>query len=223
MPINTILFDINETVLDLASLHETFKKHFSDEGTTKLWFLNLLHDSKIAALTDIDTTFAELAKIALTNLAHEQSITITNEMQSDILEGMANLHPHPDIIPALENLQQNQFMTVAFSNSSQKLINNQITNAGLSPYFDKVISVEGAKSFKPDPKVYKYAASTLGKEVSELRLIACHDWDTHGAMSAGLQAAYVARHAVPYHPLYKKPDIIGTTMIEVVDKIIQQS
>lgn len=223
MAIKTILFDINETVLDLSSLRKIFSTHFNDEMAAKYWFLKLLHSSKIAALTELNTTFAELAKIALENLAIEREIAANDEMIQDILRGMANLKPHPDIIPALEKLRQNQFMTVAFSNSSFELINNQITNAGLRPYFDEIISVEGAKSFKPNPKVYHYVAKTLGKPTNQLRLVACHDWDTHGALSAGLFAAYLARSPVPYHPLYIKPDIIGTTMIEIADKIITQA
>jgi len=53
-----------------------------------------------------------------------------------------------------------------------------------------------------------------------LRLIAAHDWDTHGAMMAGMKAAYLDRSGAPYNPLYRRPQISATTMGGLVDRII---
>ena len=38
MPRDTILFDINETILDLTSLRPKFKVAFGDESVTSTWF-----------------------------------------------------------------------------------------------------------------------------------------------------------------------------------------
>ena len=54
-----------------------------------------------------------------------------------------------------------------------------------------------------------------------LRLVATHDWDTHGALSVGLNAAYIDRTNTPYHPLYLKPAIQSNTMEGIADKIIE--
>ena len=136
------------------------------------------------------------------------------------METMASLKPHDDIIEALELLKSSQFKTVAFSNSSHQLINKQITNAGLIDHFDQIISVEGSQSFKPHPKVYHYAAETLAEKIEDLTLVACHDWDTHGAISAGMKAAYLKRTPAPYNPLFKSPAIHGDTMIDVARQLI---
>ena len=53
--------------------------------------------------------------------------------------------------------------------------------------------------------------------VGDLRLIATHDWDTHGAMVAGMHAAYIDRSGAPYHPLFRRPEIQATTMGDVVE------
>ena len=49
---DTILFDINETVLDLSSLKPTFEALF---GTAQAltWFATLLHSSTVSALTGV--------------------------------------------------------------------------------------------------------------------------------------------------------------------------
>ena len=74
--------------------------------------------------------------------------------------------------------------------------------------------------FKPDAAVYRYVAERLERPVDKLRLIATHDWDTHGALCAGLLAAYIDRSGAPYHPLYHRPDVFERTMGDVVERII---
>jgi len=44
---DTILFDINETILDLSSLRPMFKAAFGSEGASAIWFSDLLHSHPI--------------------------------------------------------------------------------------------------------------------------------------------------------------------------------
>lgn len=217
---NTILFDINETVLDLGSLKPLFKSAFGDEGITATWFSTLLHASTICIVTGVNTNFATLAGSMLEAMAARLGVVLSDAVRDDILGSFARLPPHADIKPALTRLRAAGFRTVAFSNSSRNLISAQIDNAGLSEYFDQIVSVEETGSFKPDPKVYAFVATCLGQPRDTLRLVACHDWDTHGALSAGMNAAYLDRTGAPYHPLYRQPDVHATTMGEIVEQII---
>lgn len=220
MPRDTILFDINETVLDLSSLRPRFAAVLGDEGLTSTWFAMLLHGSTVCALTDVETGFAELAGLTLDRLAAIHGRTLSDADRDDILGGFASLKPHADVRPALELLQASGYRTVAFSNSSTALVTKQIESAGLGASFDAAISVEEAGSFKPDPKVYEFAATRLDRHAGELRLVAAHDWDTHGAMNAGLHAAYIDRSGAPYNPLYHRPGIQATHMGRLVEQIV---
>ncbi len=217
---DTVLFDINETVLDLASLKPRFKEAFGDVGVTATWFAMLLHSSTVCALTGVQTRFAELAASMLEALAAKRGVDLTSSQRDEILSGFASLPAHPDIVPALSNLKAHGYRTVAFSNSSVQLVTNQITNAGLLDYFDLIVSVEETGSFKPDPKVYAFVAKRLERNAADLRLIATHDWDTHGALSAGLLAAYIDRTGAPYHPLFLRPDIVANDMGRIVEQVI---
>ena len=222
MPRDTILFDINETVLDLASLQPKFEAVFADSGVTATWFAMLLHTSAVCALTKVETGFAALAGVTLDSVAARRGVTISEQQRDDILGGFASLQPHADMVPALQRLRDAGYRTVAFSNSSLSLVTSQITNSGLASLFDLIISVEQTGSFKPDRKVYDYVAARVERQTDELRLVATHDWDTHGAMSAGLMAAYIDRSSAPYNPLYKRPAVFATMMDEVVEQIIRE-
>jgi 2-haloacid dehalogenase len=219
---DTIVFDINETVLNLSSLKPQFEKVFGHESALSLWFSQLLHSSTVCIATNVNSNFAELAGLMLDAVGARCGVSLTETIKSDLLACFAHLPPHADIKPALTKLRSHGFRTVAFSNSSFELIAAQMQNAGLVDFFDHIISVEATGSFKPDPKVYKFLATTLGQAAENLRLVATHDWDTHGALSVGFNAAYIDRTGIPYHPLYRQPDIREKTMGCIVDKIISK-
>ncbi|MFT7007699.1 MAG: 2-haloacid dehalogenase [Colwellia sp.] len=220
---NIILFDINETVLNLSTLKPKFKAVFGDESVMGTWFSMLLHSSTVCIMTGVKTDFATLAATMLDSIAARMNIKLDETMRGDILSGFASLPPHNDIKKALAQLKSAGFRTVAFSNSSLNLISTQMKNAGLMEYFDDIISVEATGSFKPDPNVYKFAANQLNQPLESLRLVATHDWDTHGALSVGMRAAYINRSAAIYHPLYRQPDIYATTMEDIVNQIIDKN
>lgn len=218
---NTILFDINETVLNLDSLKPVFGAAFGDERVLTTWFAILLHTSTVCALTNVKTNFAILTGNALDVVAARLGTVIKKSERDNILHAFTNLKPHSDIEPALTCLLSAGYRTVAFSNSSFNLISTQIANAGLMDYFNEIVSVEEAGGFKPDPMVYKFVANKLNQPPHMLRLVATHDWDTHGAMSIGMTAAYIDRSNVPYNPQYLRPDVFAGSMIDVVNKIIE--
>ena len=217
---DTILFDINETVLDLSSLKPKFKATFGDESVTATWFSMLLHTSTVCALTATKTDFATLAGTMLDTIAARLDVELAKDTRADILSSFASLHAHADIKTALTRLRSAGYRTVAFTNSSLNLVTTQINNSDLTQYFDDIISVETTGSFKPDPKVYIFVAERLNRPIEDLRLVATHDWDTHGALSAGMRAAYIDRSGAPYHPLYRHPDVYATSMVDVVEQII---
>ncbi|MDN3682037.1 haloacid dehalogenase type II [Vibrio tapetis subsp. quintayensis] len=214
-----ILFDINETVLNLESLKPKFSDAFGSEDALSLWFSKLLHSSTVCITTNVNSNFSELANAMLDSVAAHYNCRLTDEKRNELLDSFSNLPPHSDIKEALDKLRASGFKTVAFSNSSLNLISAQMNNSGLINFFDTIISVEDSGSFKPNPDVYKFAGKVLGESVENLRLVATHDWDTHGALSAGLKAAYIDRTGSQYHPLYLKPEINSKTMGGVVEKL----
>ena len=220
MPRGTILFDINETILNLTSLRPKFKTAFGDEGVTATWFSMLLHTSTVCVLTDVKTDFATLAGTMLDTIAARLGVVLSDVARGEILGGFASLAPHADVKPALTRLRSAGYRTAAFTNSSLNLVTSQINNAGLTKYYDDIVSVEETGSFKPDAKVYRFVAERLNRPIGELRLVAAHDWDTHGALTAGMLAAYIDRSGAPYHPLYHRPDVYAATMEDVVEQII---
>jgi 2-haloacid dehalogenase len=121
---------------------------------------------------------------------------------------------------SLARLRAAGFRLATLTNSTVEVAEAQLTNAGLIDYFDRVLSVDSVRQFKPATKTYSMAAAELGVEAPGLRLVAAHDWDVAGALRAGWAAAFVARPGMVLGPLSERPDIVGRDLREVVDQIL---
>jgi len=216
-----MLFDVNETLLDLSVLSPHFERVFGDSAVMGQWFAVLLHTSVVVTVTDAYQNFGALAGAALDVVAGRLGVDLGEEDRGSILGMVRVLPPHPDIAPSLERLREAGFRMATLTNSAPAVVEAQISNAGLSDFFEQQISVDEVNAFKPSPEPYRLAASKLGAEIGDLRLIAAHDWDVHGALRAGCQAAFIARGGRTIHPLYDTPDVVGPDLISVTDQILE--
>ncbi len=212
------VFDVNETLLDLAALDPRFEKAFGDASARQQWFMQMLQSAFVATITDSYSTFGELGAAALQMTAERRNVELSDEDEQNILMGMRELPPHPEVADGLDRLRAAGFRLVALTNSTQEVAEAQLAFAGLTDKFERILSADTAKRLKPAPAPYRMTAKTLGVETRELRLVAAHAWDVAGALRAGCAAAFVARQ--PYDPLVERPDVIGADLSEVADGII---
>jgi 2-haloacid dehalogenase len=109
---------------------------------------------------------------------------------------------------------------VTLTNSAPASVAQQLKNAGLTDFFERAFSIDAVKKYKPAAETYQYVARELGVAPRDLRMIAAHAWDVHGALRAGCAAAFIAR---PGHALFSvgpKPDVVAPDLGAVVDRII---
>ena len=212
------VFDVNETLLDLAALDPLFERVFGDAAVRRLWFNQMLQSAFVATMTDAYTTFGEAAGAALRMTEERQGVQISDEDRREILGGLRNLPPHPEVPDSLDRLREVGFRLATLTNSTQEIAEAQIENAGLSDRFEKILSADTAKRLKPAPAPYRMAARALEIPERGMRLVAAHAWDVAGALRAGCAAAFVARQ--PFDPLVEQPDVVGDDLAEVADAII---
>ena len=212
------VFDVNETLLDMAALDPLFERVFGDPAVRRLWFNQMLQSAFVATITDTYVTFGEAAAGALKMTEERQGAEISEEDRREILGGLRDLPPHPEVPDSLDRLREAGFRVATLTNSTQEVAEAQIENAGLTDRFEKILSADTAKRLKPAPAPYRMAARTLGVPERGMRLVAAHAWDVAGALRAGCAAAFVARQ--PFDPLVERPDVFGADLAEVVDDII---
>lgn len=100
------------------------------------------------------------------------------------------LRPWPDVVPGLKRLKE-AFTLATLSNADVSAVVNISRRAGLP--WDAVFAAEMAGVFKPDPAIYRMAATYLGLEPVEIMMVASHKYDLRAAGGLGFRTAFVAR------------------------------
>jgi 2-haloacid dehalogenase len=212
------VFDVNETLLDLAALDPLFERAFGGASVRKLWFNQMLQSAFVATITDAYVTFGEAAGAALGMTEERLGLEISEDDRQEILGGLRDLPPHPEVPESLDRLRDAGFRLATLTNSTQEVAEAQIQNAGLTDKFEQILSADTARRLKPAPAPYRMAARALMIPERGMRLVAAHAWDVAGALRAGCAAAFVARQ--PFDPLVEPPDVVGTDLAEVANGII---
>jgi 2-haloacid dehalogenase len=216
-----IIFDVNETLLNIRHLDPIFERVFGDPGALKEWFSLLLLHSEAATLAGPYFDFGTLAMAALDMIAASRRANLSGKDKEEVLHGILSLPPHNEVADALRKLREAGFRLATLTNSSQKAVEQQMKNAGLSDFFERNFSVDSVRRYKPAPEPYRMVASELNLPPDRLRLVAAHAWDVMGAMQAGYAAAFVSRPGKVLFPLTPPPDIVGTDLAAVAQQIIE--
>jgi 2-haloacid dehalogenase len=215
------VFDVNETLLDLGALDPHFGRIFGDAGVRRAWFGQLLQSALVATVTDAYSDFGAIGGAALERTAERQGVTLSDEDKRQILGGMRELPPHPEVAESLSRLRDAGLRLATLTNSAQRVAEAQMENSGLRDYFEHLLSADAVRRLKPAPEPYRMAAGSLGVAVGEIRLVAAHAWDVAGAFRAGCAAAFVARPGMVLDPLVQRPDVVGADLREVADQILE--
>jgi 2-haloacid dehalogenase len=217
-----VVFDINETVLDLEALDPLFASWFGETSARRAWFAQSIHFALTLAATREYRGFGAVGMAALETIADEREITLPAEAAVALRYALIQLPAHPDVKPALELLRSAGFTTVALSNNPLAVLHEQLRNAEIAPLFDFVISVEEAAALKPAPEVYRLPTERLQLPPRDTWMIAAHGWDIAGGIRAGLRGAFVARPGQIPDP-FAPPEIIGDNLVAIAAAIIEAS
>ncbi len=222
--VSTIVFDVNETLLDITALEPLFERVFGNRSAMREWFAQLILYSETMTLSGLYTPFGELAIGTFRMVASTHGLAIAAGDIEELKERLATMPAHPDSVPALTLLRNAGFQLVTLTNSASASSPTPLERAGLSGFFERSFSVEEVRKFKPAPDTYHYVANELNVEASNLCLVACHLWDTIGAQAAGFYGAFVTRahNAILPAPDVPMPDFIAPDLTTLADQIVRR-
>lgn len=223
-PSPIIVFDVNETLLDITTLEPLFKRCFGDPAIMRNWFAQLVLYSQAVTLSGIYIPFGELGIGAFRMIAEIYGKTILESDVSELRERMGTMPAHPDVRPGLTRLQDVGFRLVTLTNSGQASSPTPLERAALSGFFERNFSVELVRRFKPAPETYAHVATEMGVKSSDLCLVACHLWDTIGAQAAGWLSALLTR---PYNAVLRgagipHPDFISPDLDDLAHQMLER-
>ncbi len=190
-----IVFDAIETLLDLSALDPQFERAFGDRRVRQEWFMQMLQTGLVTTVLGTYKDFGQVGRAALEMTAERHGVTLSEEERKQILGSVRRLPPHPDVREALEQMRRAGLRLATLTNSTASVAQEQLKHAGLTEYFEQILSADAARRLKPGPEVYQTAAASLGVPTNQMRLVAAHAWDVAGALHAGCDCG---RHQCRY-------------------------
>ena len=216
-----IIFDVNETLLDMSPLKTAVNAAFGSPAAFNQWFGLLLQHSLVATVTDHYFNFGTLADAALDMTAHMlQAQPLSQAEKHNLTSLLRQLPAHADVPAGLTQLRDAGYRLVAFSNSPPSTLATQLRFAGLTEYFEQILSVDVVRRYKPHPDTYRFATGQVGVPPAQAMLVAAHGWDVAGALYAGLQAGFLERPGQTLYPLAPPPTCQAPTLTALAAQLI---
>ncbi len=169
------------------------------------------------------TNFDRLHRLSLDQVLRELGAEgFDAAARDELTRAWERLPPWPDAVQGLARLAR-RFTVSTLSNG------NRSQQAALVAFgdlpFQRLLSAEDFRHYKPDPEVYLGAAAALVLEPGQVMMVASHKSDLRAAQAAGMRAAFVER------PMEKgagggadllpdpQADVQATDFVDLADKL----
>jgi 2-haloacid dehalogenase len=215
-----IVFDVNETLLDLGTMEPIFQRIFGDKNAMRLWFANFIMYSAALTVAGQYVPFTDIGAAVMKMLADTMGITVSDADKKELTDKFSTMPPYAEVPGALKKLRNAGFRLYTLTDNLLEVQTRQLTHGGIVDLFDKRFSADEVKHHKPSREAYAHVEKALGLKPSQLCLIACHTWDTLGAVAAGWQGALIKRVGNDVLGVGPQPHYVGKNLNDIADQLI---
>jgi len=216
-----LIFDCNETLIDLESLNPVFERILGSKESMRVWFANMILYSCALTLSDSYVPFTDIGGSVLEMLAHARGKKISADDRAELAQRFSSMPVHPEVPGALKRLKDAGFRLFTLTDTPAATNGKQLEQAGILNLFERRFSVDDTvQRHKPAREAYDHVVKTLEVKPSEATMIACHIWDTMGAVAAGWDAAFIARKENEVLGVGPQPTYVGRDLNEIADQLI---
>ncbi len=213
MVMSVVVFDVNETLSDMAPMAARFADVGAPENLAAQWFVGVLRDGFALTVAGGRESFAVLAEGGLRSIFAGLPLDRpADDAVAHVLAGFSALDLHPDVVTGVLALRERGLRLVTLTNGSAQIADRLLAAAGIRGEFEMVMSVEDAGAWKPAPVAYAHAARRCGVDPEQMLLVAVHPWDIDGAARAGMATGWVSRSGSPYPSYFTIPTYVGATI-----------
>lgn len=209
MNINTVLFDLDGTLIDTNELiNESFKHTFEKFGYT-------FTDEEISNFNGppLRDTFTKLNS----NLAEEM---IKTYREHNFLNHEAYIKVFPNVRHTIKILLEMDIKIAIVSAKMRPGVDLGLEITGLAKYFDTIVSIDDVKNPKPHPESVFLAIEELDAKPASTIMVGDNYHDIESGRDAGTQTAAVAWSTKgkgflqQYNPTYMLEDM--SDLIKIV-------
>ena len=180
----------------------------------KGWRERQLRYSWLCSMMGKYDDFWELTIRALDTTLEEHALASNDKVRARLLSLYSELSAYQEVPEVLANLKAAGHRHAVLSNASPSMLVKALDAAGISEWFDKLLSVDVLKCYKPTPAVYQLIPDRFDCKPSDVTFFSSNNWDVSGAGAFGFKTIWVNRTGVAWDNLPGKPDIIVNSISE---------
>ena len=218
----TLGFDIYGTLIDPYGVGEKLTEYTSQSAEfARIWRDKQLEYTFKRGLMRRYENFAVCTRNALDYTDVLLGTELDDNAKQALMETYRVLPAFDDVVGSLKVSKDAGFRLYGFSNGLQSAVEGLLERAGISHYFDGVVSVDDLQTFKPNPDVYHYFVKQTGAELKNAWLVSSNPFDVQGAINIGMKAAWLQRsHNVVFDPWGIEPTVQIKSLAELPDLIL---
>lgn len=217
-----IVFDVNETLIDIESMGTFFENIFGDRKVLREWFNQLILYSNVTTLAGYYKTFFTLGEGVFAMLGTIYGLSVTPADCEELKTKMSSMPAHQDADKGLRVLKEAGFRLMTLTNSPPTENGSPLDRAGLAHFFERQFSVDRVRRFKPAPEAYHLVTESLNVPPSAICLVAAHTWDTLSAQAIGCFAGLVTRAGNAPLPIggLPQPQVVAPDLEQLATQMI---
>jgi 2-haloacid dehalogenase len=132
-----IVFDVNETLLDLETMEPTFERIFGEKSAMRLWFANLIMYSAALTVAGCYVPFTDIGSAVMKMLADTRGIKIDDGDKKELTEKFSTMPPHPEVPAALRKLRDAGFRLFTLTDNLLEVQTRQLEHGGIVDLFER--------------------------------------------------------------------------------------
>ncbi len=213
--VRAVVFDAYGTLFDVHSVMAACREVTADpEALSLQWRAKQLEYTWLRSLMGRYEDFWEVTRAALRFALKRLKVEASEAQVARLMEAYLSLSPFPEVPETLRGLHP-RYLLAILSNGSPRMLQAAVESSGLTPYLHHVISVDGLRIYKPDPRVYALAPGTLGVPANTVAFVSSNAFDVIGAKAFGFWACWCNRAGTPLDELGFAPDVTVSRLDEI--------
>ncbi|GGC59279.1 haloacid dehalogenase type II [Chelatococcus reniformis] len=191
--IKAFVFDAYGTLYDVQSVAGAIDAAFPGHGDyiTQVWRLKQLEYSWLRSMMGRYEDFWTVTRHSLSYTLGTLGLAANEDLLAVVADAYNTLSPYADAEAALAALAG--YRRAILSNGSPAMLAALVSQSRLQPHLDAVLSVDGKRAFKPDPRAYEVVQEQLGVLPDEVVFVSSNGFDVCGAKSFGFHVARIER------------------------------
>jgi 2-haloacid dehalogenase len=193
MTVRALVFDAYGTLYDVQSVRRLATELCGDKGelVTQLWRLKQLEYTWLRGLMRDYADFWQVTGESLDFALAAAGATLVPAARDRLMAKYLDLDLYPEARAALDALRGQKLAIL--SNGSPRMLEDLVAASGIAPLLAEIISVDLAKTYKPDPACYALVEPRLGVSRDEVLFISSNGFDVAGAKTFGFRVAWIER------------------------------